>query len=80
MAGDVFGNGMLLSEKIRLVGAFNHRNIFVDPNPDTAKSFAERERLFRLPRSSWDDYDKSLISEGGGLFSRDAKTIAISPQ
>ncbi|MHC9037053.1 NAD-glutamate dehydrogenase domain-containing protein, partial [Cobetia marina] len=80
MAGDVFGNGMLLSEKIRLVGAFNHRNIFVDPNPDTAKSFAERERLFRLPRSSWDDYDKSLISEGGGLFSRDAKTITITPQ
>ncbi|MGO2415688.1 MAG: NAD-glutamate dehydrogenase domain-containing protein, partial [Cobetia crustatorum] len=80
MAGDVFGNGMLLSEKIRLVGAFNHRNIFVDPTPDIAKSFAERERLFRLPRSSWDDYDKSLISEGGGLFSRDAKTIAISAQ
>lgn len=78
MAGDVFGNGMLLSDKILLVGAFNHRHIFVDPKPDAAKSFAERKRLFDLPRSSWSDYDDKLISEGGGVFSRDAKSIPIS--
>ncbi|MBK1786359.1 NAD-glutamate dehydrogenase [Prauserella cavernicola] len=80
MAGDVFGNGMLLSEHIRLVAAFNHLHIFLDPNPDAASSFAERTRLFELPRSSWDDYDRSLISEGGGIFPRSAKTIPISPQ
>ena len=71
MSGDVFGNGMLLSEHISLVAAFDHRHIFLDPNPDTAVSYAERKRLFELPRSSWDDYDKSLISEGGGVYSRD---------
>lgn len=66
MSGDVFGNGMLLSEHIRLLAAFDHRHIFIDPDPDAAASFAERRRLFELPRSSWDDYDKSLISAGGG--------------
>ncbi|MFD7644247.1 NAD-glutamate dehydrogenase [Kitasatospora sp. NPDC059795] len=80
MSGDVFGNGMLLSEHIRLVAAFDHRHIFLDPNPDAAASHAERRRLFDLPRSSWDDYDKSLISAGGGVFPRSAKSIALSPQ
>ncbi|MEC3978435.1 NAD-glutamate dehydrogenase [Amycolatopsis sp. H20-H5] len=80
MAGDVFGNGMLLSEHIRLVAAFNHLHIFLDPNPEAASTFAERQRLFDLPRSSWDDYDRSLISEGGGIYSRSAKTIPVSPQ
>ncbi|WP_113696735.1 NAD-glutamate dehydrogenase [Amycolatopsis albispora] len=80
MAGDVFGNGMLLSEHIRLVAAFNHLHIFLDPNPDAAASYAERRRLFDLPRSSWEDYDRSLISEGGGVYSRAAKTIPITPQ
>ncbi|WP_370947702.1 NAD-glutamate dehydrogenase [Amycolatopsis sp. cg5] len=80
MAGDVFGNGMLLSEHIRLVAAFNHMHIFLDPSPDSAKTFAERQRLFNLPRSSWDDYDRSLISEGGGIYPRSAKAIAITPQ
>lgn len=80
MAGDVFGNGLLLSDKLRLVAAFNHLHIFIDPNPDAAKSFAERKRLFDLPRSSWADYDAKLISEGGGIFLRSAKSIAISPQ
>ncbi|RKQ96354.1 glutamate dehydrogenase (NAD) [Kushneria sinocarnis] len=80
MAGDVFGNGMLLSEKIALVAAFNHRHIFIDPDPDEAASFAERQRVFNLQRSSWSDYDTSVISEGGGVFSRDAKSIAITPQ
>ena len=80
MSGDVFGNGMLLSRHIRLVAAFDHRHIFLDPNPDAARSYAERERLFRLPRSSWEDYDRSLISEGGGVHPRSAKTIAITPQ
>lgn len=79
MSGDVFGNGMLLSPEIRLVAAFDHRDIFLDPTPDTAKSLAERQRLFDLPRSSWQDYDKSLISEGGGIFSRQAKSIPLSP-
>ncbi len=64
MSGDVFGNGMLLSEHIRLVAAFNHLHVFIDPEPDAATSFAERRRLFDLPRSTWDDYDRSLISEG----------------
>ncbi|NVK42479.1 MAG: NAD-glutamate dehydrogenase [Oceanospirillaceae bacterium] len=80
MAGDVFGNGMLMSRHIRLVAAFNHLHIFVDPQPDAARSFEERERLFELPRSSWDDYNRELISEGGGVFSRSAKWIPISPQ
>ncbi|HEX5598415.1 MAG TPA: NAD-glutamate dehydrogenase [Micromonosporaceae bacterium] len=80
MSGDVFGNGMQLSEHIRLVGAFDHRHIFLDPAPDAATSFAERCRLFDLPRSSWDDYNRELISEGGGVYPRTAKTIPISPQ
>ncbi|EPC02512.1 glutamate dehydrogenase [Litchfieldella anticariensis FP35 = DSM 16096] len=80
MGGDVFGNGMLLSDKIRLVGAFNHLHIFVDPDPDAAASFAERKRLFELPRSSWEDYDATLISKGGGIFKRSAKSIPISPE
>ncbi|MEV6625753.1 NAD-glutamate dehydrogenase [Amycolatopsis sp. NPDC051106] len=80
MMGDVFGNGMLLSEHIRLVAAFNHMHVFLDPNPDAASTFAERRRLFDLPRSSWDDYDRSLISEGGGIYPRSAKSIPISPQ
>ena len=80
MSGDVFGNGMLLSEQIRLVAAFDHRHIFIDPDPDPARSFAERQRLFNLPRSSWDDYDKALISRGGGVWPRSAKAIALSPE
>jgi glutamate dehydrogenase len=80
MMGDVFGNGMLLSEHIRLVAAFNHMHVFLDPDPDAAATFAERRRLFDLPRSSWDDYDRSLISEGGGIYSRSAKSIPVSPQ
>ncbi|WP_408633352.1 NAD-glutamate dehydrogenase [Mycolicibacterium arenosum] len=80
MSGDVFGNGMLLSKHIRLVAAFDHRHIFLDPNPDAASSWAERERMFALPRSSWDDYDRTLISEGGGVYARDQKSIPISPQ
>jgi len=80
MAGDVFGNGMLLSEAILLVAAFNHQHIFIDPNPDAARSFVERKRLFTTPKTTWDDYDKALISEGGGLFNRNAKSIAISEQ
>lgn len=78
MGGDVFGNGMLLSEHIRLKAAFNHMHIFLDPDPDTAKSFKERERLFALPRSSWDDYNKKLISKGGGIFPRTVKSIPLS--
>ncbi|XVU24453.1 NAD-glutamate dehydrogenase [Actinoplanes sp. CA-054009] len=80
MSGDVFGNGMLLSQHIRLVAAFDHRHIFLDPSPDAATSFAERQRLFDLPRSSWDDYDKSLISPGGGVYPRTAKSIPVSPE
>jgi len=80
MSGDVFGNGMLLSEHIRLVAAFDHRHIFLDPNPDPARSFRECSRLFALPRSSWADYDKSLISEGGGVIARSAKSVQISEQ
>lgn len=80
MSGDVFGNGMLLSRHIRLLAAFDHRHIFLDPNPDEEASFVERQRLFELPRSSWDDYNKSLISEGGGVFARQAKSIPVSPQ
>ncbi len=80
MAGDVFGNGMLLSKHIRLQAAFNHMHIFIDPTPDAAKTWPERERLFNLPTSTWDDFDKSLISEGGGVFARSAKSIKLSPQ
>ncbi|SON61526.1 NAD-specific glutamate dehydrogenase [Mycobacterium simulans] len=80
MSGDVFGNGMLLSKHIRLLAAFDHRHIFLDPNPDAAVSWAERRRMFDLPRSSWDDYNKSLISEGGGVYSREQKTIPVSAQ
>lgn len=80
MGGDVFGNGLLSSEKTKLVAAFNHIHIFIDPTPDAAKSYKERKRLFELPRSSWTDYDTSLISEGGGVFSRNAKSIPVSPE
>ncbi len=80
MGGDVFGNGMLLSEHIRLQAAFNHLHIFIDPDPDPAASFQERKRLFELPRSSWQDYDEKLISKGGGVFSRAAKSIKLSKQ
>jgi glutamate dehydrogenase len=80
MSGDVFGNGMLLSKHIRLRAAFDHRHIFIDPDPDAATSWDERKRLFELPRSSWKDYDTSLISEGGGVYSREQKAIPISPQ
>ena len=80
MAGDVFGNGMLLSEQIELVAAFNHMHIFIDPTPDTAKSYAERKRLFDLPRSSWSDYDASLLSKGGGIYSRSDKKITLSAE
>ncbi|NND02469.1 MAG: NAD-glutamate dehydrogenase, partial [Acidimicrobiia bacterium] len=78
MSGDVFGNGMLLSPTIELVAAFDHRHIFLDPHPDAAASFQERQRMFALPRSSWADYDESLISEGGGVFPRSAKAIKLS--
>ncbi|UXY20134.1 NAD-glutamate dehydrogenase [Streptomyces cynarae] len=78
MSGDVFGNGMLLSEHIRLVAAFDHRHIFIDPNPDAATSYAERRRLFELPRSSWADYDTELLSAGGGVFPRTAKAIQVN--
>ena len=78
MSGDVFGNGMLLSKHIRLLAAFDHRHIFIDPDPDAATSWDERKRLFDLPRSSWEDYDRSLISEGGGVYSREQKSIPIT--
>jgi glutamate dehydrogenase len=80
MSGDVFGNGMLGSDKIKLVAAFDHRHVFIDPDPDPAASFAERRRLFDLPRSIWTDYDGALISKGGGVFSRAAKKISLSTQ
>src|SRR5688572_25647280 len=80
MSGDVFGNGMLLSRKIQLVGAFDHRHIFLDPSPDPEASFKERERLFGLARSSWADYNPSLISPGGGVYPRSAKSVPVSPQ
>ncbi|MFN2259932.1 MAG: NAD-glutamate dehydrogenase [Parasphingopyxis sp.] len=80
MSGDVFGNGMLLSKTIKLVAAFDHRHIFLDPDPDPAKSWQERKRMFELERSTWSDYNKKLISKGGGVFSRDLKQIAISPR
>lgn len=78
MSGDVFGNGMLLSDQTCLIAAFNHMHIFIDPTPNAASSFKERQRLFDLPRSSWEDYDEKLISSGGGIFSRKAKKIALS--
>jgi glutamate dehydrogenase len=80
MSGDVFGNGMLLSDRIRLVAAYDHRHVFIDPDPDPARGFAERRRLFGLAGSSWDDYDRALISEGGGVWPRDAKAIQLPPQ
>ena len=80
MSGDVFGNGMLLSRHIRLVAAFDHRHIFIDPDPDAERSYLERERMFRIPRSSWADYDARLISRGGGVYPRSLKSIDISPQ
>src|SRR5205807_1416990 len=80
MSGDVFGNGMLLSRHIKLVAAFDHRHVFLDPSPDAEKSHRERERLFKLPRSSWADYDAKLISRGGGIFPRSAKSIPISTE
>ncbi|MBW3535239.1 MAG: NAD-glutamate dehydrogenase [Gemmatimonadetes bacterium] len=80
MSGDVFGNGMLLSRQIRLVAAFDHRHVFIDPEPDPESSFRERERLFALGRSSWDDYDRSLLSEGGMVVPRGAKEVELSPQ
>ncbi len=80
MSGDVFGNGMLLSDRILLIAAFDHRHIFLDPDPDPARAFAERRRLFQLPRSSWDDYDRSLISRGGGVWPRNIKRIPVSPE
>ena len=80
MSGDVFGNGMLQSKHIRLLGAFDHRHVFIDPDPDAEASWAERKRLFDLPRSSWADYDPALISKGGGVFPRTAKSIPVSPE
>ncbi|NDK37289.1 NAD-glutamate dehydrogenase [Pseudoxanthomonas gei] len=80
MSGDVFGNGMLLSKHIRLVAAFDHRHIFLDPNPDAARTFVERQRLFQVPRSSWADYDINLVSKGGGVYPRSLKAIAITPE
>jgi glutamate dehydrogenase len=80
MSGDVFGNGLLYSDKIKLVAAFNHAHIFIDPNPDSKKSFLERKRLFQLPRSTWEDYDAAKISAGGGVFSRATKSIKLSSE
>lgn len=80
MSGDVFGNGMLLSKQIKLIAAFDHRDIFIDPNPDTAKSWKERDRVFKLARSSWRDYNEKLISRGGGIFSRSLKAIPLSKE
>jgi glutamate dehydrogenase len=80
MSGDVFGNGMLLSRHIRLQAAFDHRHIFLDPDPHTVVSYAERARLFALPRSSWDDYDQKTLSRGGGIYPRSAKSIALSSE
>src|SRR5436190_5336889 len=80
MSGDVFGNGMLLSKSLRLIAAFDHRHVFIDPNPDPEKSWVERKRLFELPRSSWDDYDRARISKGGGVWPRTDKSIALSSE
>jgi glutamate dehydrogenase len=78
LSGDVFGNGLLMSPHIKLVAAFDHRHIFIDPDPDPTESFAERRRMFRLPRSSWDDYDRAKLSKGGGIYSRQTKSIELS--
>ncbi|HEY1229611.1 MAG TPA: NAD-glutamate dehydrogenase domain-containing protein, partial [Ramlibacter sp.] len=80
MSGDVFGNGVLLSRQLKVLAAFDHRHIFLDPNPDVIVSFKERQRMFALPRSSWEDYDKSLISQGGGVFPRSARHIDLTPE
>ncbi len=80
MSGDVFGNGMLLSKHTKLIGAFNHMHIFLDPNPDPEISYEERKRLFNLPRSAWTDYNPELISTGGGVFNRSAKSIKLTPE
>ncbi len=80
MSGDVFGNGMLLSKEIKLVAAFDHRHIFIDPDPNPKTSWAERKRMFNLPRSSWDDYNRELLSKGGGIFPRTQKSIDLSPE
>ena len=80
MSGDVFGNGMLLSKATKLIAAFDHRDIFIDPDPDPAKSWKERDRMFKLPRSSWQDYNTKLMSKGGGIFPRSLKTIPLSPE
>jgi glutamate dehydrogenase len=80
MSGDVFGNGLLQSRQLRLLAAFNHQHIFIDPDPDAQRSFRERERLFKLPRSGWSDYNRRLISRGGGIYERSAKSIALAPE
>ena len=80
MSGDVFGNGMLREKTTKLIAAFDHRDIFIDPEPDPERSFAERKRLFDLPRSSWQDFDKAVISKGGGVYPRTAKEIRLSPK
>ncbi len=80
MSGDVFGNGMLLSDNIKLIGAFNHMHIFIDPNPDSKKSFAERQRLFRLPRSTWLDYNPEILSKGAAIYERKAKILQLTPE
>ncbi|MDX1410263.1 MAG: NAD-glutamate dehydrogenase, partial [Saprospiraceae bacterium] len=80
MAGDVFGNGMLLSQQIKLLAAFNHRHIFIDPDPDPKKSFHERQRLFQIQNAQWSDYDRSVLSQGGDIFERSAKLVRLSPQ
>src|SRR5690606_11607601 len=80
MSGDVFGNGMLLSPHIRLLAAFDHRDIFIDPDPDTRRTFAERQRLFALPRSSWQDYDRKILSAGGMIISRSEKSVKLTPE
>src|SRR5699024_11893512 len=80
MSGDVFGNGMLRSKQIKLVAAFDHRHVFLDPDPDPQTSWAERDRLYNLPRSSWEDYDQELISKGGGVHPLTAKSVPVTPQ
>src|SRR5690606_16901495 len=80
MSGDVFGNGLLYTDRTRLVAAFNHMHVFIDPEPDATTSFAERRRLYDLPRSTWADYDPELISAGGGVFERSAKSITLTPE
>ena len=80
MSGDVFGNGLLLMRKAKLVAAFDHRHIFLDPDPDAERAWQERSRLFALPRSSWSDYDPACISRGGGVWPRSAKRIALAPE